>query len=301
MDSRARTWADELGGTGQHPGEVAAQLPDLLLDTARAELGRRQDQLPTDAEPGALAPDAAAAALAAVIADLGERSTAPFPIWAAKFVMAEVSAKIAQQQWWAGVLTAAGRDWAAQLAVRLGLAADVDTGTGVLGSLRHGVEQDLTEQQRIVFHSILLGGVPVDVLALEFGSSRSAIYKSLFEARRRLGDRLAADEHDPNPLSRLPSAWPSGLADLLVVTPGDAGCEVTFQEVDTYVSGELSGGDPGQGRPLHLRAFRRAELHALIHADKQHVPHRNLLRDGQPDGWSPSRRTRDVRMDTGAG
>jgi RNA polymerase sigma-70 factor, ECF subfamily len=248
VDSRARTWADELGGTGtgQHAGEAALRLQDLLLDTARAELDRRQGQLPADVAPDALAPDAAAAALAAVIADLGERGTAPFPVWAAKFVMAEVSAKIAQQQWRAGVLRATGRDWAAQLAARLGLAADVDTGTGVLGSLGHGVEQDLTEQQRIVFHSVLLGGVPVDVLALEFGSSRSAIYKSLFEARRRLGDRLAADGHDRNPLSRLPSAWPSGLADLLAVTPGDAGCEVTFQEVDTYVSGELSGGDPGQ-------------------------------------------------------
>ena len=117
---------------------------------------------------------------------------------------------------------------------------------GVLGSLRRGVEQDLTEQQRIVFQTVLLGGVPVDVVALEFGSTRSAIYKSMFEARRRLGDRLAADGHHADPLTGLPSDWPSGLADLLAVTPGDAGCEVTFQEVDSYVSSELGGGDPGQ-------------------------------------------------------
>jgi hypothetical protein len=31
------------------------------------------------------------------------------------------------------------------------------------------------------------------------------------------------------------------------VTPGDAGCEVTFQEVDSYVSSELGGGGPGPG------------------------------------------------------
>jgi RNA polymerase sigma-70 factor, ECF subfamily len=253
VDPRAQTWADELGGVGRQAGQAAARLQNLLLETARTELDRRRDQLPADAEPGALAPDAAAAALAAVIADLGERSTAPFPIWAAKFVMAEVSTKIAQQQWRAGVLQAAEGDWAAQLAERLGLAADVDTGTraaddpdSVLGSLRRGVEQDLTEQQRIVFQTVLLGGVPADVLALEFGSSRSAIYKSLFEARRRLGGRLGADGHDRDPLSPLPSAWPSGLADLLAVTPGDAGCEVTFQEVDTYLSAELTGGNPGQ-------------------------------------------------------
>lgn len=241
MDSHARTWADELGGVGQQAGEAAARLQDLLLETARAELDRRQDQLPAGAEPGALAQEAAAGALAAVIADLGERSTAPFPIWAAKFVMAEVSAKIAQLQWRAGVLPAAGGEWTEWLS---GVAAGRD---GVLGSLRRGVEQDLTEQQRIAFQSVLLGGVPVDVLALEFGSTRSAIYKSMFEARRRLADRLAADGHHADPLTGLPSDWPSDLADLLAVTPGDAGCEVTFQEVDSYVSSELGGGGPGPG------------------------------------------------------
>ncbi len=232
-----------LAGAGGPAGQAAARLQDLLLATACAELGRRQDQLPAGAEPGVLAREAAAAALAAVIADLGERGTAPFPLWAAKFVMAEVSAKIAQQQWRAGPLPAAEGEWAARFP-----AAEVQAGAadGVLASLRRGVEQDLSEQQRVVFHTVLLGGAPADVLALEFGCTRSAIYKSLFEARRRLGDRLAADGHHADPLRPRPPAWPSGLADLLAVTPGDAGCEVTFQEVDSYVGSELSGGDPGQ-------------------------------------------------------
>jgi RNA polymerase sigma-70 factor (ECF subfamily) len=245
VDSRAPTWPDELGRPGHHNGQqngqAAARLQDVLLETARAELDRRHDQLPTGADPGVLAREAAAAALAAVIADLGERSSAPFPIWTAKFVMAEVSAKIAQQQWRAGALPAPSEERAAQLAGP-GPAQD-----GVLRSLRRGVAQDLTEQQRIVFQTVLLGGVPVDVLALEFGSTRSAIYKSMFEARRRLAGRLGADGHNPDPLSPLRPAWPSGLAELLAVTPGDAGCEVTFQEVDSYVSSELSDGGPSPG------------------------------------------------------
>jgi hypothetical protein len=72
-------------------------------------------------------------------------------------------------------------------------------------------------------------------------ATRSAIYKSLFEARRRLTGRLAADSQHADPLSRAPSGWPGWLAGLLALTPGDAGCEVTFQEVDSYVSTELSG------------------------------------------------------------
>jgi hypothetical protein len=98
VDTHAETWADDPGGVGQPAGPAAARLRDVLLDTARAELDRRQDQLPPGAEPGRLAREAAAAALAAIVADLGERTSVPFPIWAAKFVMAEVSAKIAQQQ-----------------------------------------------------------------------------------------------------------------------------------------------------------------------------------------------------------
>lgn len=238
MDSRARTWADEPGD-GAQAGPAAARLRGLLLATARAELDRRQGQLPAGAEPGPLAEQAAAGALAAVIADLGERGTAPFPIWAAKFVLAEVSVQIAQQQWRAGAWPAAAGEWAA----RLSGAAGRD---GVLGSLREGIERDLSGQQRIVFRAALLDGVPIDVLAVEFGSTRSAIYKALFEARRRLGNRLAADGHNADPLHPPRTAWPSGLAELLAVTPGDAGCEVTFQEVDSYVSSELSGGDPGR-------------------------------------------------------
>jgi len=240
VDTHADTWADDHGGVGQPAGTAVARLREVLLDTARAELDRRRDQLPPGAEAGGLAREAATSALAAIVADLGERSSVPFPIWAGKFVMAEVSTKIAQQQWRAGAVPAAGGEWVARLA------AAAPGQDGVLGSLRQGVERDLTEQQRIVFQAVQLGGVPVDVLALEFGSTRSAIYKSMFEARRRLGDRLAADGHNPDPLGPLPPAWPSSLAGLLAVTPGDAGCEVTFQEVDGYVSSELSGGDPGR-------------------------------------------------------
>jgi RNA polymerase sigma-70 factor, ECF subfamily len=240
VDTHAETWADDFGGVGQPAGPAAARLRDVLLDAARAELDRRQDQLPPGSEPGGLAREAAAAALAAIVADLGERSSVPFPIWAGKFVMSEVSAKIAHQQWRAGAVPGAAGEWAAWLA------AAAPAQDGVLGSLRQGVEHDLTEQQRIVFQTVLLGGVPVDVLALEFGSTRSAIYKSMFEARRRLGDRLAADGHNPDPLGPLPPAWPGRLAELLAVTPGDAGCEVAFQEVDSYVSTELSGGDPSR-------------------------------------------------------
>ena len=44
----------------------------------------------------------------------------------------------------------------------------------------------LTERQREVFVAIALNDVSIDVLALELGSNRNAIYKNLFDARRKL-------------------------------------------------------------------------------------------------------------------
>jgi RNA polymerase sigma-70 factor, ECF subfamily len=44
-----------------------------------------------------------------------------------------------------------------------------------------------------VFFAIVLNGVPVDTLGIELGSSRGAIYKMMFDARRMLRAALAAN------------------------------------------------------------------------------------------------------------
>ena len=53
----------------------------------------------------------------------------------------------------------------------------------------------LTERQREVFVAIALNDVPIDVLAITLGSNRNAIYKNLFDARRRLRADLAEAGH----------------------------------------------------------------------------------------------------------
>jgi RNA polymerase sigma-70 factor (ECF subfamily) len=46
-----------------------------------------------------------------------------------------------------------------------------------------------------VFVAIALNGVPLDALVHELGSSRNAIYKTLYDARRKLRARLVATGH----------------------------------------------------------------------------------------------------------
>ena len=54
---------------------------------------------------------------------------------------------------------------------------------------------ELTERQREVFVAVALNDVPIDVLAVKLGTNRNAIYKNLFDARRRLRARMAAAGH----------------------------------------------------------------------------------------------------------
>ena len=64
------------------------------------------------------------------------------------------------------------------------------------------MDEELTAQQRQVFIAIVLDGVPLDALVLELGSSRNAIYKVLFDARRKLRSVLVANGYLRNDSSR---------------------------------------------------------------------------------------------------
>ena len=55
------------------------------------------------------------------------------------------------------------------------------------------MDTELTARQREVFVALVLNGVPLDALAVRLGSTRNAIYKMMFDARRKLRAALAAN------------------------------------------------------------------------------------------------------------
>ena len=61
------------------------------------------------------------------------------------------------------------------------------------GALYRAVDEVLTARQRVVFVAIVLNEVPLDTLVIELASNRNAIYKMLFDARRKLRAALAAN------------------------------------------------------------------------------------------------------------
>jgi RNA polymerase sigma-70 factor (ECF subfamily) len=72
----------------------------------------------------------------------------------------------------------------------------------LLAGLRRAVDTELTPRQREVFVAIVLNDVPLDTLVISLASSRNAIYKVLFDARRKLRAALGANGYLPDDSSR---------------------------------------------------------------------------------------------------
>jgi RNA polymerase sigma-70 factor (ECF subfamily) len=69
-------------------------------------------------------------------------------------------------------------------------------------AVRRAVDEQLTPRQRQIFVALVLNGVPMDALVAELGSSRNAIYKTMFDARRKLRAALAANGYLGDETSR---------------------------------------------------------------------------------------------------
>ncbi len=72
----------------------------------------------------------------------------------------------------------------------------------LLAALRRAVDTELTPRQRQAFVAIVQNDVPLDALVIELSSSRNAIYKMLFDARRKLRAALTAAGHLGHDLPR---------------------------------------------------------------------------------------------------
>jgi RNA polymerase sigma-70 factor (ECF subfamily) len=165
----------------------------VLHCAARSELHRRRGRL-SGPELDDVALQCADDALVTILAKLGEfQGLSRFTTWAYKFAVFEVSSKTARHAW---------RRHPPEEAMLERLPDSLTPGPGEvaerreqLEALTRAIEADLTPRQRQVFVAVALNDVPIDVLALQLGSNRNAVYKNLFDARRALRASLAAAGH----------------------------------------------------------------------------------------------------------
>ncbi|MEO7061998.1 MAG: sigma-70 family RNA polymerase sigma factor [Lapillicoccus sp.] len=204
-DDQSAQWVATLSSGGAQREQAVDALHALLLRIARAEVGRHSGHLHlAGVEVDDIAHEAAADAMLALMAKLHLfRGESRFTTWAYRFVILEVSNKVGRHFWRRPSVPMQTHDWD-QLPDRLGVGPAEQAQWGELAAaVRRAVEHDLTERQREVFVAIVVDGIPVDALVARLGSSRNAVYKVMFDARRKVRDVLVAngqlDEPGPAP------------------------------------------------------------------------------------------------------
>jgi RNA polymerase sigma-70 factor (ECF subfamily) len=194
LDDVSKAWVDGLQASGIAHDRCVAQLHALLLRVARHEAHRKASSFRLDGQEfDDIVNQVADDALMAIKAKVGEfRGESRFTTWAYRFVVYEVSTKIGRHCWRNRPDALDADAWERipdSLTVSPHVASEQRESLAVL---RVAIQNDLTDLQRRVFVAIALNNVPMDAFAREIGSTRNAIYKSLFDARRKLRGCLDA-------------------------------------------------------------------------------------------------------------
>ena len=201
LDPESAEWLRTLAGASPGRDAALARLHGMLVRIALTEAGRRGPRLRiAGPELEDLAYQAAADALLAITAKLSQfRGESRFTTWSYKFVIFEISAKLGRHFWRHPSVPLDAEDWD-RLPDQFGLEPERETEwRDLVAALRRAVDTELTPRQRAIFVALVLNGVPLDALVARLGSNRNAIYKMLFDARRKLRAALVANgylDHD---------------------------------------------------------------------------------------------------------
>lgn len=196
-DQASRRWTEQLRPEHPRHDVTVAELHAVLLRIAYHELSRRRSHLGPVSGPELddLAHQAADDALVKILAKLEQfAGLSRFTTWAYKFVMFEISRLVSRHPWQRQAPHSDERMWERLADSPMADPAQRTERREQLATLAAAVE-GLTARQREVFVAVALNDVSVDVLAVKLGSTRNAIYKNLFDARRSLRRSMAAEGH----------------------------------------------------------------------------------------------------------
>lgn len=187
LDAESAEWVRALRGDGTERDEAVRRLHAMMLRACRAETARRSRHGLGGAELDDVANQAADDATIAVLRKMSEfRGDSRFTTWAYKFAMFEVSGKLGRHYWRNATPTATEHDWNA-LRDRLSPGPDeLSQSKALLDALRRAVAEELTPHQRDLFVAVVVDAVPLDAVVARYGTSRNAVYKTVFDARRKI-------------------------------------------------------------------------------------------------------------------
>ena len=181
-------WLADL--RGPNPDAALADLYDLLVRGLRAAFGGYGGGVEADFG------DFAQEALIKITGNLDSfRGESRFTTWAQKIAMNVALTELKRRRWRDVSL----QDLFAEREVADRGPADTQLTpeqlalqNTVLGELRRMVDEELTNRQREALVAVLLEGMPVSEVARRMGTNQNALYKLLFDARRKLKREMEA-------------------------------------------------------------------------------------------------------------
>lgn len=201
-----RRWVRRLGATGSVREAACEELYSLLHRVARREATRRAPSLRMyGPEVDDIAHQAAADALMAISRRLDTfRGESRFTTWAFKFVIFDVATKMNRHYWRRHDVPYDYEDWS-RLASRFEATPGQEAEAAeFVEAVSGAVKNRLTDRQRLVFMATVVNEVPMDALAEKLGSTRNALYKVLFDARKKLRAELVSGGYLPQELPGSP-------------------------------------------------------------------------------------------------
>ena len=202
LDEESAGWLRRLAdGDGCERHAAERELHGRLVRIALAEVRRRAARTPvTGPELDDIAHQAAGDAMLAILAKLADfRGESRFMTWAYRFVILEVSSKLGRHYWRDPPAVLDAEQWE-RLPDRLGLDPEQHAAAaGILAEVLRVVDEELTAHQRRVFVAIVVDGIPLDALAARLDLPRNAIYKVIFDARRKIRRNLVAKGYLDDP------------------------------------------------------------------------------------------------------
>lgn len=189
----ARWVAGLSPGSPNHPDTVD-ELYNILLRMAYSEAGRRGARIQlAGPELDDVAHQAAADAALSICRKVSTfRGECRFTTWAFRFVAFDVSSKVNRHHWQRASLSIDDNEWALRRPDQGNAPEDSAVVADLLAAVRRIVREELTERQRKAFEGIALLGLSVSQVAQDLDSNPNAVYKTMFDARRKVRSSLVS-------------------------------------------------------------------------------------------------------------
>ncbi|MBC8090464.1 MAG: sigma-70 family RNA polymerase sigma factor [Pseudonocardia sp.] len=187
-------WVNALTTAGDEHDRAIRELHAFLLKIAYAEGSRKGARIQLGGpELDDIAHQAAADATMTIRRKAATfRGDCRFTTWAYRFVAYDVSSKITRHHWQRADVSIDDNDWAVWSADDGDTPDGLAEGTDLLDAVRRIIRDDLTDRQQRALEAIAFRGVSVSQVASDMESNPNAIYKTMFDARKKLRTGLVS-------------------------------------------------------------------------------------------------------------